>query len=754
VITRSLTHWGLYDFHVENDVLVDVTPVPDDPDPSPIGRNLVKGNYAHRVTQPSVRKGFLDGNKSSVRGEDEFVNVTWDEALDLVASELGRVKNTFGNTAIYGGSYGWASAGRFHHALSQLHRFLSCIGGFTESVNAYSFAAAEVILPHVIGRYDGLLKAPTSWPEIIDHCELMVCFGGMPLRNSQITNGGMGKHVQRDYMHRAKAAGVNFVNIGPIRSDNAIGLGSDWVPTRPGTDVALMLGLAFELYTNNLHDTGFLERYCSGFEEFEQYLTGTSDNQPKTPEWASTITGIPSQTIRALAHRMAKSKTMITLAWSLSRHQHGEQPYWMGITLAAMLGQIGLPGTGIGLGYGVENKIGKNVAGKYLGHFPRPPNPVNSAIPVARITDMLERPGQPYRYNNAEHSYPDIRLIYWAGGNPFHHHQDLNRLKAAWQRPETVICHELVWNSTALHSDIVLPVASFLERNDIGGAPNEDILVAMKQALPPLASAWTDYEIFSRIAERLEVANVFTEGKSEEDWIRSMYQATIAANPDMPDFDTFWANGIHEFQTPAPHNLFSEFRRDPEKQKLDTTDGRIMISHEAMGHPVWHEPGEWLGNTGGHPFHLISHQPQSRLHSQLYHGETSQSEKISGLAPLGINPIDATASGFKDGDKVRVFNARGAFYAGINIDGNIMQGILSIATGAWWDPDEDGVCRNGNPNAVTQDIGTSELAQGPSALTCMVSIAKVVVDQVNLPSVISSPNSTREKSSTLGPLLR
>ena len=726
MITRSLTHWGLYDFHVENGVLKDVTPVPDDPDPSAIGRNLIKGNYAHRVTQPSVRKGFLEGDKSSVRGNDEFVSVTWDEAYDLVASEIRRVKETYSNNSIYAGSYGWASAGRFHHALSQLHRFLSCIGGYTESVNTYSFAAAEVILPHVIGRYDGLLKAPTSWPEIIDHCELMVCFGGMPLRNSQITNGGMGKHLQRDYMHRAKSAGVNFVNISPIRSDNTIGLASDWIPARPGTDVALMLGLAFELYTNNLHDTEFLERYCSGFDKFEQYLTGLSDNQPKTPNWASTITGIPSHRIKTLAHRMAESKTMISLAWSLSRHQHGEQPYWMAITLAAMLGQIGLPGAGIGLGYGVENKVGKNVSGKYLGHFPRPPNPANSRIPVARLTDMLEHPGQTYRYNNTEHRYPDIRLIYWAGGNPFHHHQDLNRLKVAWQRPETVICHELVWNSTALHSDIVLPVASFLERNDIGGAPNEDILVAMKQALPQLAASLTDYEIFSRVAGRLGIANAFTEGKTEADWIRSIYETTAAANPHMPDFKTFWENGVYEFQTPAPHNLFSQFRQDPDKHKLETSDGRIMISIDTMGHPVWIEPGEWLGSTGEYPFHLISHQPASRLHSQLYYGETSQSEKIAGLAPLGISPIDATALGFSAGDKVRVSNARGAFYAAIHIDDNIMPSILSIATGAWWDPDQDGVCRNGNPNTVTQDIGTSELAQGPSALTCMVAIEKVV----------------------------
>ena len=164
----------------------------------------------------------------------------------------------------------------------------------------------------------------------------------------------------------------------------------------------------------------------------------------------------------------------------------------------------------------------------------------------------------------------------------------------------------------------------------------------------------------------------------------------------------------------------------PRKQRLATTDGRIMISLESLGHPAWHEPGEWSGNTGGHPFHLISHQPKSRLHSQLYFGETSQLEKIAGLAPLGMNPSRRELRrDARPGIRCVVFNDRGAFYAAIDIDENIMPGILSIATGAWWDPDEDGVCRNGNPNAVTQDIGTSEIAQGPSALTCMVSIEKV-----------------------------
>ena len=607
MITRSLTHWGLYDFHVKNDLLVDVTSVPEDPNPSPIGKNLVKGNYAHRVAKPSVRKGFLEKNQSSVRGSDEFIEITWNEAFDLVAREIDHVKTEHGNAAIYGGSYGWASAGRFHHAQSQLHRFLSICGGYTASANTYSFAAAEVILPHIIGHHEELLKAPTSWPEIIENCELMVCFGGMPLRNSQITNGGMEKHVQKQFMLDAKAAGVNFVNIGPVRSDNTKELASKWIPTRPGTDVALMLGIAFELYTRDLQDDEFLKKYCSGFERFALYLTGAADKQPKNTSWASNITGIPARIIKALAQRMAKSKTMISVAWSLSRHQHGEQPYWMGITLAAMLGQIGLPGTGIGLGYGAENKVGKNIARRNFGHLPIPPNPVNSRIPVARLTEMLEKPGQNYRYNNSDYSYPDIQMIYWAGGNPFHHHQDLNRLKAAWQVPKTVICHELVWSSTALHSDIVLPVASFLERNDIGGAPNEDILIAMKQALPKFKESLTDYEIFSCIADKLGNADSFTEHKSEMDWLNSIYEATASANTDMPDFNTFWTKGTHAFPKPMPSNLFSKFRKSPETQKLATDNGLIMLSLDTLGHPAWYEPNEWLGKKGPHSFQLITH---------------------------------------------------------------------------------------------------------------------------------------------------
>jgi biotin/methionine sulfoxide reductase len=729
VKTRSLTHWGLYDFHTESNRITRVEPHPNDTDPSPIGQNLIDGNALNRVAKPAVRKGYLEGNRSSIRGQDEYVDVEWEDAISLVASELERVRTTFGNEAIYGGSYGWASAGRFHHALSQVHRFLNCMGGYTRSVNSYSFAAAEVILPHIVGDYEALLKAPTSWDSIAENTGIMLCFGGLPLRNGQITNGGMSKHTQKGHMFKAKSAGVSFVNISPSKRDCEDFLEADWIPIRPGTDTALLLALAHETFIHNRHDEAFLEKCTTGLDDLAAYLTGGQDGVAKSSEWAANITGISANRIRDLAKAISTHRVMISLSWSLSRHQHGEQTYWMGIALAAMLGQIGLPGGGVGLGYSAENKVGKNVSKRKFAALPQGTNDVSCFIPVARIADMLLHPGEEYRYDGRVLNYPSTKLIYWAGGNPFHHHQDLNRLQRAWQKPDTIICHELVWNATAKHADIVLPVASSLERNDLGGAPNEDVLVAMKQVLPPYGVSKSDFEIFTLLSRALGVEEVFTLGMNEENWIRHLFDQTRKHHCELPEFEQFWKDGEFHFADPPAHNLFEKFRTHPTKYPLDTASGRIQISLSPRQHPRWEAPTEWLGRPGDFPFSLVSHQPATRLHSQLDHGSYSQSQKIKGLEVLYIHPENAAARGLKDDDIVKVFNNRGAFLAGTVIDEGQMKNVLHIATGAWWQPDADGTCHAGNPNAVTADVGTSDIAQGPSALSCLVDIERVDVKQ-------------------------
>ncbi|MFK7955341.1 MAG: molybdopterin guanine dinucleotide-containing S/N-oxide reductase [Lysobacterales bacterium] len=743
-----MTHWGAFDVEVQGDRVVGVNPIDGDPDPSPIGQSLA-GTLTDpcRIAHPAVRASYLElgpGKAPKSRGREPFVQVSWDTAEALVQAELERVIEQHGNAAIYGGSYGWASAGRFHHAQSQVHRFLDCIGGYTRSVDTYSLAAGEVILPHVLGDAWSYLVGPTSWDVIVEHTQCFVAFGGLPLKNAQVSSGGLARHEQKGFMQRAQRAGVEFINVSPIQADTADFLDATWVAARPNTDVAVMLGIAHTLVDRGLHNTDFLDQYCVGGEAFLAYVTGAQDGQPKSAAWAAEIAGIDADLIVSLAQKMAQKRTMISVSWSLTRQDHGEQPYWMAVALAAMLGQIGLPGGGVGFGYAAENKVGVAQSPFKLGSFPKLPHACDSFIPVARIADMLLHPGQWFDYNGSQYRYPDTRLIYWAGGNPFHHHQDLNRLHRAWQIPDTIVSHEIWWNSTARHADIVLPVTSALERNDLGGASGGTTLQAMHKAVEPHGEARNDFDIFSNLARRMGVEKQFTEGRDEQAWLEEIYRQTkdkaAIANVQMPTFEAFWADGSYTFPDPTKgHVMLGKFRADPVVNPLATPSGRIELRSATIagfgyancpGHPAWLAPSEWLGapTVSAHPLHLISNQPKTRLHSQLDNGGTSRASKIVEKEPITIHGDDAAERGVASGDVVIVSNDRGAFLAGAVVSNEIRRGVVQIATGAWWDPEHDDspapLCRHGNPNAVTQDKGTSSLAQGPSALSCLVSVKR------------------------------
>ena len=744
----TATHWGAYRAVVRDGRLTALHGFEEDLDPSPIADGMLDTlNDPCRIAEPMVRKGWLErgaGSDRSKRGAEPFVAVSWDEANRLVAQELKRVIRGHGNRAIFAGSYGWASAGRFHHAQSQLWRFLNCIGGFTSKRDSYSLAAGSVILPHVLGDLFGLLGAHTGWPSIIEHTELMVAFGGLPSHNAQVNNGGAGRHVQRDYIRDAADAGVALVSVSPMRNDIQAELGPEWMSLRPNTDVALMLGLAHTLYTEGLHDREFLGRYTVGFERFVPYLTGSSDGTPKDASWASSITGVEADAIRTLARRMAAGRTMIALAWSLTRQHHGEQPFWMGLTLAAMLGQIGTPGGGVGFGYSATNLVGNHTGHLPAVALPQGRNEVGDFIPVARISDLLLNPGGEFDYNGKRYTYPDTRVVWWAGGNPFHHHQDLNRMLLAWRRPETIIVNEAWWNPMARHADIVLPCTSALERNDIAGGVRDGYLFASRRIVEPYGAARDDFAIFRGIARELGVESEYTEDRDEDDWLRYLYDVTRQRASEraieMPSFDDFRAAGVIKAPDPErPTVMLEAFRADPVVNPLHTPSGKIEIFSERIegfgyddcrGHPRWYEPCEWLGGAGAarHPLHLLSGQPATRLHSQLDNGRHSRAGKLDGREPLTMHPADADERGIVDGDPVRVFNDRGACLATAVLDEGIRRSVVRLPTGAWYDPDAPGepgaMCKHGNPNVLTPDMGTSKLAQGPIAHTCLIDVER------------------------------
>ncbi len=178
---------------------------------------------------------------------------------------------------------------------------------------------------------------------------------------------------------------------------------------------------------------------------------------------------------------------------------------------------------------------------------------LDSFIPVARIADMLLNPGDTYSYAGRERTYPDTRLVYWAGGNPFHHHQDLNRLQDAWTRPETIIVQDPYFTASARRADIVLPASTSIERNDLAANSHSDLVIAMQKAIQPLGKARSDFDIFQDISDSLGVADAFTEGRNEMQWLRHLYENSRSSNLVdhgfvMPCFDEFWQRGWAELR--------------------------------------------------------------------------------------------------------------------------------------------------------------------------------------------------------------
>ncbi|HEX5320887.1 MAG TPA: molybdopterin-dependent oxidoreductase, partial [Stellaceae bacterium] len=655
------SHWGAFSV-VMHDCDVEIVPHPRDRAPSALLANIPASlSHPARVARPMIRRGWLEHGPGpdDRRGNDGFVPVSWDDALDHLSAELRRVYATHGPRAVFGGSYGWASAGRFHDAQHQLHRFLNMAGGYVRSVNSYSSGAASVILPHVIGPQAAVAGNNVSWAELAAESALVLAFGGMALKNNDVGGGGTSQHIARDRLGQARSRGAEFHLIGPLRDDLPPELDATWHPIRPGTDVALMLGLAHTLVAEGLHDRAFLDRYCTGWAEFERTLDG------KDAAWAASLCGIPAADIVALARRCAGRRTLITCSQSLQRSRYGEQPVWMGVVLAAMLGQIGLCGGGFAYALGSTSNTGKPPLAVPLASIPTGRNPVAEFIPVARIADMLLHPGEDFDYDGRRLAYPDIRLVYWAGGNPFHHHQDLGRLRRAFARPETVVVHESAWTATARHADIVLPATITLEREDIGGTAGDPLLVTMHRAVPPYREAYDDYDIFAGLAERLGFGGAFTEGRTAREWLAEIYEPTRRAMAERginaPSFDQFWEDG--ELVLPVQDwdgGIVREFRRDPEGAKLPTPSGKIEIVSETIagfgyedcpGHPTWLPP-----EASPYPLTLVANQPATRLHSQLDFGATSLAAKVVGRERVRLHPDDAAARGIAGGDIVRLYN--------------------------------------------------------------------------------------------------
>lgn len=734
------SHFGCYEVEAQG-AGPRLIPFRKDPDPSRVGQHYLElANDPARVLRPMARKGWLAGDKGAARGEDTFVEVTQDEALDLAAEALRSVRASHGNDAVFAGSYGWASAGRLHNPQTLLKRFLKLTGGFTSSRNTYSFGTAEALLPRLVGsQFADPAGLTPQWNDIVAAKPFLLSFGGMRLANSQVGAGGVGQHMTSKWLRRFAADGGQMLTLSPDARDAPLG---HHQAINAGTDTFVLLALAYVLMKKNQHDEAFLTSRCSGWPDIRRLLSGDIDGTPKTPEWAASISGVPAAKLREIAARLGAQPSLINISWSLQRAHAGEQPYWAAIVLAAMCGHIGKPGLGVACGLVATAAIGMPRRKLKMPVWDHTVNPVKGFIPVARVTDMLEHPGAPFFYNGSEMHFPDARLVWWAGGNPFHHHQDLGRLARAWKHPETIIVNDPMRTATVAHGDLILPATLPFERNDIVAARRDDWLVLSKTVQAPPEGTIGDLECFTRLADRFGVRQQFTEGLDEWGWLERIYGSYRDAFSELPDWVDFSAVGharlsaSQDLIDPTP---LADFVQSPADAPLDTQTGQIDLAPKLvfdldpqLGHPLSHPVTADQGEDDAFALRLLTPQPKNRLHSQLETAAPAQRAKVKGYECARLHPSDLGTASIQTGDPAEIWNHRGIVVVAVIADPKVASGHVVLPTGAWYNPVIDASGRRvdlgGNPNTLTRDQGTSSLSQGASA-----GVARVAVRAVQPP---------------------
>ncbi len=721
--------------HVEDGTIVKLSTDdrPDTPE-DPQLRACQRGRaYRQRVYHPDRLKYPL--KRVGKRGEGKFERISWDEATTLVAEAMQRIKDEYGPEAFVNHYASGAGSGILGSGTSA--RLLNLFGGYLNQYGSYSAACWEYMVPRVLGSFD-TANSRDDWK----NAKLIVGFGFNPMEMIFGTN-------TMYYLKLAKESGARVIIIDPRHSMTAA-WADEWIPIRPGTDVALIAALAYVMITEDLHDQEFLDKYTIGFDEdhlpegapkgssYKSYVLGESDGQPKTPEWAEAITGIPRNRIIRLAREIALTKPVsIYQGWGGQRRAYGEQFVHAGVTLQAMTGCIGIPGGSTGI-------AGAPGRGLPVGGFPGVPNPVSISISTFTWTDAIVRGtemgaadgviGLPEGQDTLPYN---IKFIYNVGGNALlNQHGNINRTIEILQDEslvEFIVVHEQFMTPSAKFADVVLPAVTWMETE--GVTTNwmiGDTVYYMNQAIEPLFEAKTDYEICAMIADKLGLGEKYRDGKeTPEDWIREWTAGIKDVDPTF-DYDTFKQNGVHVTLYDKPHIALADFRADPEENPLPTPSGKIEIFSIAKWEandpdeipPIASYIPEWEGPeaelVSKYPLQIQGHHYHPRSHS-TYDNIPWLRESMP--QRLFMNPIDAEPRGIKDGDLVRVFNDRGTVEIPVRVTKRIMPGVVDLPQGAWYAPDSNGVDRGGCINTLTSHTPTP-FAKGTSQHTGLVEVEK------------------------------
>jgi len=679
------------------------------------------------------------------RGEGKFERISWEEAVDIIAGEWIRIRDTYGPGSRYVNyATGVSALLRGNHMAKRL---LSLDGGFLDSYNSYSTACIRPATELMYGTTQ-TGQDPADWL----NSRLIILWGHNPEETKFDS-------VTMYYLKQARQKGIPVIVVDPRKNDTVLKLDAEWIPVRPATDAALMDAMAYVIVEKGLQDQEFLDRCCLGFDKahmpdgidpsecYLSYLTGEKDGVPKTPEWAEEITGVAAATIRDLAIRYATAKPAALIqGYGAQRHACGEQGVRGGILLACMTGNVGKKG---GWASGTAD---------YSRHrqpkVPIPLNPYNRRIPSYLWTDAIVRGREMTELDGVE-DYgkgtaakgetvnrslrldSDIKMILNLAGNCLiNQHGDINRTAEILKdtsKCEFIVCSDLFMTSSAKFADILLPGISMFECENITMPwKYGDFLGFNNQVIEPLYEGRQEYDWLVEVAERLGLKEKFSLGRTAGQWLEEIYKELQKEEPELPEFSEFKEAGIFRYAKQPIVPAFEKECQDPDAYPFPTASGKIEIFSEKIYRTVYKEfvpaipgyvdppegPGDPLAKE--YPLQLIGWHTKRRCHS--IHDNNQAMHKLDPQR-LWMHPEDASARGIRDGEEVLVWNSRGKIRIPVHITERIMKGVTALSQGAWYQPGEDGVDTAGSINVLTS-LRPTPYSKGNAQHTNLVEVRK------------------------------
>ena len=701
ITTLCAPHCGggcLLKVHVKDGVITRIE-TDDDIDNVQLRACLRGRAWRQRIYHPDRLKHPM--KRVGPRGSGQFQAISWDEALEAIAAELRRVVATYGAAAVVH----WVSGGdqaALHDGWRRMSRIFCMLGGYTRPWGLHSYEGgifAELTcfgMGYTAHTRDDLLNS-----------RLIIMWGWNPAATIQDTNTAW-------YLMQAKEKGARIISVDPRFTASTAAFAHHWIPIRPGTDAAALIAMANVMVTEGLQDQAFLDKFTVGFEAFKNYILGREDGVARTPEWAEPITGIPAGSIRRLAQEYAATRPAALIAGiGPGRSAYGEQYHRAAITLAAMTGNIGRPGGSCGGKSWGPHPLGKMGSGPKI-----PPNQVDDSVPnppgklpnrkyyiwghgiinVFRLTDAIIK--------GKAGGYPaDYKFLWISNANPLNQWPNVNKTVEAFKKLDFIVTEEHFMTPTARYADIVLPTATCFERTDVTMSASCPVSYAYRRKIiEPVGESRAPLDFATDLAKRLGFADY--NDKTDEQWVDAILQES-----PLPDVAAFKRKGFHKIELPGPSVPFRAQIEDPKKNPFYTPSGKIEIYSKMIADlnlldcppipkyiPPWEGPGDPLVKK--YPLQLITTHTKRRAHTQF--------DNVPWLRELDphairISRVDAAARGIKDGDRVRVFNDRGALVVPAKVVETIMPGVVDLPQGAWYAPDENGLDRGGCANVLSLD---------------------------------------------------